>query len=95
MERARESFPDGPAIIGGMAVEKVEAWVASMAGHRRAEVCADPGKFLERTDLASMRAIAEAADLSKLPADAESLRSWLKSAAQVLDVNVETLFGRG
>ena len=95
LERARKIFPDCPAIIGGMAVQKIESWVASLAGHRRAEDCTDPGRLLEEADLASMRAIAETADLSKLPADAESLRSWLKSAAQVFGVKAETLLGPG
>jgi hypothetical protein len=86
---ARDSIPDCPAIIGGMAVEAIESWVASMRGCRNAEGAADPCQLLDQPGLAAMRAIAECADLSNLPADAQSLRTWLDTSAQVLGAGTE------
>lgn len=92
--RARE-IPDCPAIIGGMAVEALESWVASLQGQRKAEASADPAQLLDHTDVAHMCAVAENAALSELPTDAESLRAWLCQAACVFGVSSETLLGPG
>jgi hypothetical protein len=87
IERARDIIPECPAIIGGMAVEAIESWAASLQQRRSAEAAADPSQLLDQRGLGHMRSIAEGADLSKLPADAQSLRRWLDSAAQVFGVD--------
>jgi hypothetical protein len=82
--RAQEVFADRPKIAGGMAVEMIESWVASLQGTKRAESATDPSSLLTDNSLAGKRAVVDSADLSRLPADARSLRLWLTAAAGVL-----------
>ena len=93
ISRAREAIPDFPKVVGGLAIEAIESWVASLQGHKGAESAADPSSLLADSSLASKRAIVEAADLSKLPADAKSLRQWLADAAEFFGVNASAVFG--
>lgn len=92
IEQARALIPDCPAIIGGMAVEAIESWVAALQGKKRAESSADPCRLLDKHGLDHMRSVVEDADLSKLPSDAQSLRRWLSEAAQAFGVGSDTLF---
>ncbi|HEX7499011.1 MAG TPA: hypothetical protein VF524_01775 [Polyangia bacterium] len=91
--RARDVVPDFPKVVGGMAIEAIESWVASLKGRKDAESVADPSSLLTDSGLASKRAIVEAADLSKLPVDAKSLRQWLTDAAGIFGVSAATLLG--
>ena len=93
ISRAREVIPDFPKVVGGMAIEAIESWVASLQGRKDAESAADPSSLLDDSSLGSKRAIVETADLSKLPADAKSLRQWLTDAAGIFGISTAALFG--
>jgi hypothetical protein len=84
LRRANGVFAGRPKIAGGMAVEMIESWVASLQGTRRAESAADPSTLLADNSLVGKRSVVESADLTRLPADACSLRRWLAAAARVL-----------
>jgi hypothetical protein len=83
LSRASSVFAGRPKIAGGMAVEMIESWVASLQGTKRAESFADPSSLLADSSLEGKRAVVAAADLAGLPADAHSLRRWLANAASV------------
>ena len=93
ISRAREVIPDFPKVVGGIAIEAIESWLAALQGRRDAEAAADPSSLLDESSLASKRAIVEAADLAKLPTDAKSLRQWLTDAAGILGISATALFG--
>jgi hypothetical protein len=84
--------PDFPKIVGGMAVEAIESWVASLDLQTAAESATDPSAFLADPCLAGQCAIVEAADLSKLSPDAKSLRQWLIDVAGLFGVRPSALF---
>ena len=92
ISRARTAMPDFPKVVGGLAVEAIESWVVSLQERAGAESAADPSSLLADPSLASKRAIVERADLSKLPADAKSLRQWLNQAAGLFEVRAGALF---
>jgi hypothetical protein len=74
-------------VVGGMAIEKLESWLLSLKGERRAEALQHPEKKLRGTaakKTASYVGLVEKADLSKIPADARSLRAWLEKARAAL-----------
>lgn len=80
-----------PALIGGMAVQRLESWVLAMKGAasteslRSAEVdrrLSEAGVAAKDTD--AMAAVARDADLDALPADARSLRAWIALARERL-----------
>lgn len=82
--RSKREIPGCPAIVGGMAIEAIESWLASMQGRLHAESESDPHSLFPGADLGAMRAIVEAADLSRLPPEARSLHAWLTCANEIL-----------
>ena len=89
IQQAEELHSGKLEIIGGIAIEKIEAWVAALQGMVRSEATIHPEKHLadrhgiESKDTAAMVALVERADLAKIPKDAISLRSWLDRAQEV------------
>jgi hypothetical protein len=77
---ARERCPD-LRIIGGMAVEEIEAWLLAMLGERNSESHRRPEEVLrDRRGIANRYGktrVVEEADFDKLPEDALSLRRWM------------------
>jgi hypothetical protein len=91
IQQAREMFPDGPVVVGGMAVLRLESWVAAALGQRRSEELGDStiDEFLRthgitEKDTAALREAVLAADLDALPDDAGALRAWLEEARVAL-----------
>ena len=90
--QAAQRYPDGPQIVGGMAIEKLESWIVAMSGKSGSESMREQRL---RTTLAQLGLdwkstgqyadFAEAAELEQLPGDARSLQAWLKQAAEALD----------
>ncbi|MBN2497525.1 MAG: hypothetical protein JXR96_23230 [Deltaproteobacteria bacterium] len=79
----------GPAIIGGMAIEKLEAWILALCGEHNSESMNKPeNRLADREDCpkntAEMVEVVEGADLDRIPSDARSLRAWLDRARSVL-----------
>ena len=88
--RAKEMFPEID-IVGGTAIPVLEAWILAMRGEHGTEKLrkAAAEKRLEEKGMArkDTRAMVEAAAAvvpEEIPKDAESLRAWLASAADVL-----------
>ncbi|MEO5729930.1 MAG: hypothetical protein ABI134_25640 [Byssovorax sp.] len=85
---------DGPAIIGGVAIEKLESWLVAIAGIVGSEGMSRPEEVLSRLGIAekdteAMINLVTAADLSRIPADAKSLLLWLTRARAVLPARVK------
>lgn len=87
-----EEVGKGPlalGVVGGIAVEKIEAWVLALDGRSRSEDTAHPETVMTRElrvpvkDTAAMVAIAERADLDRVPEDARSLCAWIAAARRV------------
>lgn len=88
---ARENFPDGPAVIGGMAIRMLESWVLASLGEHGTEALRREGlaaalkhQQIPEKDTRAMVARIDDANLAMLPPDATSLRSWLERAGAVL-----------
>lgn len=83
VRRAREG-DYSPAVVGGVAVQEIEAWILALLGESRSERHADAKSVLaERHGVAGRTAkiaAVEAADLKRIPEDARSLRTWLDVA---------------
>jgi hypothetical protein len=77
-----------PAVVGGVAVQEIEAWILALLGERRTELHTDAKAVIaERhqvVDRAGKVAVVEGADLGRVPEDAASLRAWLSEAASAL-----------
>jgi len=83
-----------PGVIGGMAIEELEAWILAMLGEHGSERLTDPKAKLQREHGISGRdslvGVALQTDLDSLPHDARSLRAWLQQATYALAVTRET-----
>ncbi len=75
-------------IVGGMSIEKLEAWVLAIAGFAHTQSIRDPERELSErlgmSTLDQMLSIIEGADLSSVPADAKAIHDWLARARHVL-----------
>ena len=85
---------DGPAIIGGVAIEKLESWLVALAGIAGSEGMTRPEDVLSKRGIAekdteAMLNLVNDADLTRIPADAVSLRAWLDRARAVLPARVK------
>ena len=71
-------------VIGGVAVQEIEAWILAILGERRSEQHRDPKQILEeRHGIAEREAMVEivaSRGLDGLAEDADSLRAWLAMA---------------
>lgn len=92
IERALASLSteeSGPAVVGAVAVERLEAWILAISGQRRSEDLRKPEEHLPHAgvpskDTAAMVALVERCGLSRIPDDASSLRRWLTRAKDAL-----------
>jgi len=77
---AQERFPD-VRIVGGSAVEEIEAWLLAMLGERKSESHTHPKEELRERHRVSTRhdktRIVEEARFDQLPEDAASLHQWI------------------
>lgn len=79
----------GPAIVGGVAIEKLESWLVALAGDFRSEETRKPEERLHKLgiadkDTAAMVTFVETRGLAAIPGDARSLRRWLARAREAL-----------
>jgi hypothetical protein len=78
-----------PAIVGGVAIEKLESWLVALAGDVRSEEARKPEERLHKLgiadkDTAAMVIFVETRGLAAIPDDARSLRRWLTRAREAL-----------
>lgn len=77
---AKERFP-AVLIVGGMAIEEIEAWLLAMLGEHKSERHAHPKEVLrDRQGIettAQKSRVVEEASLENLPGDADSLHRWI------------------
>jgi hypothetical protein len=68
-------------IVGGVAVQEMEAWILALLGERKSEGHADAKRVLatrhDIEDLTEKVAAIEQADIAGIPEDAASLRLWM------------------
>ncbi len=74
-----------PLVIGGVAIEKLESWLAAIAGHTGSEDMRRPEEKLAALgvgdkDTRAMVALVEQKGLSGVPSDARSLHRWIERA---------------
>jgi hypothetical protein len=79
-----------PAVVGGVAIEKLESWLVAVAGHHGSEGMRRPQERLaelgmDEKDTAAMVRLVEENGVTNIPADAHSLRRWLERARQAFD----------
>jgi hypothetical protein len=78
-----------PAIVGGVAIEKLESWLTALAGMHGSEALRRPEEVLsgfgiEEKNTSAMVRFVEERGLGEIPADAGSLRRWLARAREAL-----------
>lgn len=70
-----------PALVGGVAIQEIEAWILALLGERGSERHTDAKAVLAKkhgiTTCAGKVAAVEGADRARIPEDATSLRDWL------------------
>lgn len=73
-------------IVGGVAVQELEAWILAILGERRSEHHADAKQALKQrhevTEREEMIEVIEARGIDGIPEDAASLRTWLEMATR-------------
>ena len=71
----------GPAMVGGVAIQEIEAWILALLGERPTQHHTDAKSVLVKkhgiTTCAAKVAVVESADRGKIPDDALSLHAWL------------------
>jgi hypothetical protein len=91
---ALKLFDQPPRVIGGVAVENLEAWLLALKGVPQTETIADSATVLEeqhgiaRKKTGPMVNLVLHAKLRQISPDAHSLRLWLRRAAVGLCVRV-------
>lgn len=80
---------EGPTVVGGVAIEKLESWLAAIAGHHRSEEMRRPEEKLAELgvgekDTTAMVQLIEEKGLTGIPDDARSLHRWLERARKAL-----------
>lgn len=77
-------------IVGGVATEMIECWLLALLGDYRSQTCHDPkGELAKRHQVTSVQQMVDRVRSARLdegavPADAESLRTWLQQAREAL-----------
>jgi hypothetical protein len=84
-------YPNGPVVVGGMAVLRLESRVAAALGKRRSKELGDSKndaflrtRGITEKDTAALREAVLTADLNAPPQDAAALRDWLVEAKAAL-----------
>ena len=89
IKELKDAETDGPSVIGGVVIEKLESWLAAIAGTHGSEDLRRPeetlaGLGINAKDTAAMVRLVEKTGLGMIPADASSLRRWLDRAREAL-----------
>lgn len=77
----------GPRIIGGVAIESLDAWVLAIRGEARTEKLDRPKELVRDRGIettADMVGLIESNGVSRVPDDATSLLDWVAQARSVL-----------
>ena len=79
-----------PAIVGGVAIQEIEAWVLALLGERGSERHSDAKAVLEKkrriTSPTEKVAAVETANPASIPEDARSLHNWMKMAVTAFEM---------
>lgn len=86
IQEAATMHPNGPKIIGAMAIEEIEAWLLALQGQRGCEDISNPKNRLSTNNTAGKVKIVEKASLEDIPDDATQLLGWLQRASNALEV---------
>lgn len=89
IQALKSDASNGPAVAGGVAIEKLESWLAAIAGTHGSEALRRPEEILARLgvsdkDTTAMVSLVEGNGLGKIPHDARSLLRWLDRAMDAL-----------
>ncbi len=82
--RAAGLFDPCPAIVGGVAIEAIEAWTLALHGERAGHRHARPKDLLAAIPITDQVAVVEAANLENFNLDAPSLIRWLERGRAAL-----------
>ncbi len=91
LEAIASQLPSHPAIVGEMAIERLESWVLAVAGQRKSESLPDAkvdtlllAQGVKAKDTEAMTSLIHKYRLVQIPDDAVSLRSWLNKIDKLL-----------
>jgi hypothetical protein len=73
-----------PTIVGGVAIEAIEAWLLALHGERRGYHHARPKEHLAALGITHHVTVIEAADTDSPSIDSPSLQTWLDQARRAL-----------
>jgi hypothetical protein len=83
----------GAQVVGGCAVQEIEAWLLALLGEHGSEGHAQAKEALAKVygiaSLPQKVAVVESKDAGAVPADARSLCAWLEAAREVLGESSE------
>jgi hypothetical protein len=82
--RSVSLFEPCPRIVGGVAIEAIEAWTLALHGQRRGHRHPRPKEELAAASITDQIAVVEAASLDNPDLDAPSLKSWIERARAAL-----------
>jgi hypothetical protein len=82
--QATSAFSACPIIVGGVAIEAIEAWTLALVGERRSHRHARPKEHLAAAGITDQVAAIETADIHFPELDSPSLREWLDRARTAL-----------
>jgi hypothetical protein len=74
-----------PTIVGGVAIEAIEAWTLALHGERGGHRHARPRERLSALSITNQVAVFEAGDLEHPDLDAPSLKRWIDRARAALN----------
>jgi hypothetical protein len=85
IKQAKDDHPTGPAIIGGVAIERLESWLVAFCGKTKSETIRKREEVLaelriKEKDTGAMVELVLKADFNRIPEDAQSLRLWINRA---------------
>ncbi|MGC4067241.1 MAG: hypothetical protein QM784_21885 [Polyangiaceae bacterium] len=88
IEQGITNAPKSVRVVGGVAIETIEAWILALKGEHGSEELSNPKEHLKRrhdVDDTQLKAeVVTNANLDRVPEDARSLRLWLERARQHL-----------
>jgi hypothetical protein len=95
MKRIEEKISNPPAVVGGVAIPKLEGWILAMLGEKdtekmspgKAERILENKKGISKSEAGATKTmvrVVETADLVQLPTGCDSLKKWLELAGRHL-----------
>jgi len=84
IEKATDTLSSCPVIVGGVAIEAIEAWTLALAGQRQSHRHPRPKEHLASAGIIDQVAAIEDSDIHSPSLDSPSLRAWLDQARGAL-----------